>query len=82
MVEKELEEVFGFFVLVSNDTTRETWIHVQSLFTCDGMNADNRMLVNHLINQIEKHFGHIVLTSVSMGSLRTGPLRLRESSAI
>ena len=44
MVEEEVEEVFGFFVFVSNDTTGVTRIHVQSLFTCDGMNADNRML--------------------------------------
>jgi hypothetical protein len=44
MVEEELEEVFGFFIFVSHDTTGETWIHVQSLLTCDGMNADNRML--------------------------------------
>jgi hypothetical protein len=44
MVQEELEEVFGFFVFVSNDTTGETLIHVQSLFTCDGMNTNKGML--------------------------------------
>lgn len=46
MVEKELEEVFGFFIFVSNDATGETRVHIQSFFTCNGMNTNNRMLVN------------------------------------
>jgi hypothetical protein len=44
MVKEELEEVFGFFFFVSNDTTGVLLIHVQSLFTCDRMNADNWMI--------------------------------------
>ena len=48
MVEEELEEVFGFFIFISNDTTGETVIHIQSLFTCDGMNTNKRMLYSQL----------------------------------
>jgi hypothetical protein len=44
MVEEEVEEVFGFLIFVSNDTTSETLIHIQSLFTCDGMNTNKWML--------------------------------------
>jgi hypothetical protein len=44
MVEEEVEEVFGFLIFVSNDTTGGTLIHIQSLFTCDGVNANKRML--------------------------------------
>ena len=44
MVEEELEEGFGFFIFVSNDTTGETFIDIQGLFTCDRMNTNDRML--------------------------------------
>ena len=44
MVEEEVEEVFGFLIFVSNDTTGETLVHIQSLFTRDGMNTNKRML--------------------------------------
>ena len=53
MVIEELEEVFGFFVLVSNDTSGELRIHVQGLFTCDRMNADNRMLIKYFNKSLE-----------------------------
>ena len=53
MVKEELEEVFGFFVFVSNDTPGEPLIHVQGLLTCDRMNADNRMLVKSLSKSLE-----------------------------
>jgi hypothetical protein len=48
MVEEELEEVFGFFIFVSNDTTGEALIHIQSLFTCGGMNTNKRMLYSQV----------------------------------
>ena len=58
MVIEELEKVFGFFVLVSNDTSGEHLIDVQSLFTCDRMNTDNRMLIKYLSKSLEA-FGRL-----------------------
>ena len=43
MVEEEFEEVFGFFIFISNDTAG--LIHVQSFFARDGMNTNKWMLM-------------------------------------
>jgi len=50
VVEEEPEEVFGFLIFISNDTTGISLIDEQSLFTCDGMNTNNWMLVKYLID--------------------------------
>lgn len=53
MVKKELEEVFGLFFFVPNDTAGVLLIYIQSLFTCNRMNADNRMLVKVMSEALE-----------------------------
>jgi hypothetical protein len=82
VVEEELEQILGLLILEPDDPARKTRVDVQCLLARDGVLAHDRVLRHH--NSV-----HLPLwtwkkkehTSVSTGSRRTGPPRLRENSA-
>lgn len=44
MVEEEVQEVFGLFLFVPDDATRESLVDVERLLACDWVDADKGVL--------------------------------------
>jgi hypothetical protein len=78
VVEEELEQVLGLFLLEANYTLGEALIYVESFLLGDRMDANDGMLWWCEWYSTYKRMG---FTSVSMASRRTGPPRFAECSA-
>lgn len=44
VIEEELQEIFGFFILEPNDTSSESLVDVECLFASDWVSADDGVL--------------------------------------